>query len=268
MLTLDVTIATLGPDGIARTAAMNLPRVEGVRYIVSWQIDDTNRPVPKELVREDVTVTRIPGRGVSRNRNNGLDHAAADLVLIADDDLTYTAGRLRSVIKAFEQRPEMDYAMFRYEGDDKKYYPDCECSLKRIPKGLYFTEFELCLRRRVIDGGIRYDTRFGLGQPLGVGEGDMIIHTMRRRGYDGRFIPLTITRHNGLTTGLRPTARAAVARGMGAVIGMEYPFTGLPRTVLKAIRMSRAGQMPLATALPHALEGWVRQLFMHRPWSK
>ena len=38
MLTLDVLIATHTPEGILRVADMNLPVVEGVRYIVSCGI--------------------------------------------------------------------------------------------------------------------------------------------------------------------------------------------------------------------------------------
>ena len=39
-MTLDVMIVTIGADGIKRVAAMNLPEVEEVRYIVSWQMPD------------------------------------------------------------------------------------------------------------------------------------------------------------------------------------------------------------------------------------
>lgn len=48
MLTLDVLICTYTPDGIRRVAGMNLPALEGVTYIVSWQ-EHADAPVPDSL---------------------------------------------------------------------------------------------------------------------------------------------------------------------------------------------------------------------------
>lgn len=264
--TLDVAISTLGPDGIARTAAMELPRLEGVRYIVSWQTD-TPLPLPEPLQRPDVEVHAITGRGLSRNRNNALAHTRADVVLIADDDLSYTPGALKAVAGAFAAHPGLDFATFRYDGADHKTYPATECDLRRLPRGYFLTSFELALRRRVIDDGIRFDERFGLGSPLGAGEEELLLATLRRRGYRGRFFPVNITTHHGPTTGMRPASRPGAVRALGAYIGMAYPLTGAPRVVLKAWRMSSSGQMALLPALAALGAGWVRQLFMKRPWK-
>ncbi|MDE5915852.1 MAG: hypothetical protein K2G71_04680, partial [Duncaniella sp.] len=59
MLTLDVLIATHTPEGILRVADMNLPVVDGVRYIVSSQ-DHRDAEIPMALeTRHDVTVDRF-----------------------------------------------------------------------------------------------------------------------------------------------------------------------------------------------------------------
>ena len=86
MLTLDIAIVTHRPEGIARVAAMNLPVIDGVRYVVSWQSHE-EAPVPESLVRDDVEIHRFDGRGISLNRNHAYDHCRADIVLNADDDL-------------------------------------------------------------------------------------------------------------------------------------------------------------------------------------
>lgn len=50
---LDVAISTYQPQGLQRVADMNLPQVEGVRYVVSWQQHGGAR-IPEQLLRNDV----------------------------------------------------------------------------------------------------------------------------------------------------------------------------------------------------------------------
>ena len=98
MLTLDVLIATHTPEGILRVADMNLPVVEGVRYIVSWQ-DHRDAEIPPALdARNDVTVDRFGQRGVSFNRNNAIELSTADVYLVADDDLRYSSSQDRKSV--------------------------------------------------------------------------------------------------------------------------------------------------------------------------
>ncbi len=121
-MTLDVLISTMGYDGIKRVVAMNLPRVDNVKYIVSWQLpgDDFPGVIPQELMREDVNVYQLNSRGISLNRNNAIDNSTADICLTADDDLKYTPEQLKSVIATFENNPDVDIATFKYSGNDKK----------------------------------------------------------------------------------------------------------------------------------------------------
>ena len=268
MLTLDVAISTYGEEGIRRTAMMDLPMVDNVSYIVSWQTDDDNAEIPEALQRPDIEAHKLHGRGLSRNRNNSLRHSTADIVLIADDDLRYKPEQLKQVMDIFYIHPELDFATFRFDGGDGKYYPPEECDLDIVPKGYSSTSFELAMRRRVIDCGVEYDTRFGIGTKLAAGEDELMFHTLRHRGFRGRFFPVTITYHDGQSTGFRKITDRNVACAMGAVIGMTYPMSGILRVPLKAWRMHRSGQMPFAGALAALTEGWIHQLFMSRPWKK
>ena len=118
MLTLDLIIATHSAAGIERVAAMVLPPVEGVRYVVSWQ-NSGDTALPDALKRDDIEVHRTDTVGLSSNRNNALDYSTGDIRLIVDDDLVFTAGQLRSVISTFESHPELDVALFRYDGSDR-----------------------------------------------------------------------------------------------------------------------------------------------------
>ncbi|MDE7407242.1 MAG: glycosyltransferase, partial [Muribaculaceae bacterium] len=133
MLTLDVLISTIYSAGIHRVAAMNLPVMEGVRYVVSWQCPEGK--IPAELCRSDIKIIPFDKRGLSSNRNNALANSTADLCLIADDDLIYKADQLQKVIDSFEQHPEVEVACFCYKGDHKRYPIELTDISKRLPKG-------------------------------------------------------------------------------------------------------------------------------------
>ncbi len=266
MLTLDVLISTLGRDGISRVAQMRLPEIDGVGYIVSWQEPD-GLPVPPELAsRPDVRIYPLGGRGLSRNRNNALDHSTADIRLIADDDLRYTPDGLRAVIAAFERSPEVDIACFRYDGADAKTYPSRECRLTtKLPKDYYLTSFEMAIRNRGEASRLRYDERFGLGSGcLPLGEEEELFHRAVRHGLVARFFPVNITTHPGLTTGNRPMSDPRALRARGAVIALYYPLSWTLRIPLVAWRERRKGRAPFLGMLFQGFRGALWRFFRYR----
>lgn len=240
-MTLEVLICTLGSKGIKQVVAMGLPHVKNVSYLVSWQMPDGE--IPQNLLRPDVRVITSHDTGLSRNRNHALDNATGDILLIADDDLRYTAEQLLSVLDVFSKNPSLEVATFRYDGEDKKCYPDHECDLgKKVPKGYYLSSVELALRRDSPAGKLRFNEKMGIGaRYLHAGEEELLLLAARKMGLNCRFFPITITSHEGLTTGNRHVM-PGVARAFGAYIGLAHPFTCLPRIVLKAWRLYRSGQ--------------------------
>ncbi|MCM1522657.1 MAG: glycosyltransferase [Muribaculaceae bacterium] len=265
-MTLDVLIATHTPAGIDRVERMNLPRLDGVRYIVSWQ-SHGDAPIPTGLAgRNDVEIHRFGGTGLSRNRNNAIDFSKGDLMLMADDDVVYTPEGLLSVISAFEERPGMEMASFMYEGADRKQYPPAECDLARLPKGYYQSAIEIAVSHRGRAGQIRFIPEFGLGSGRWtVGDDAMFLLTARRMGIIPRFIPRVICRHEGLSTGSRPHTDSKALRGQGACIALEYPVTSLLRIPLKAWREWRAGRTPLLSGLAGMLAGAFDATFHFTP---
>lgn len=261
-MTLEVLISTLGSRGMANVAKMQLPKLNGVSYLVSWQCEEDDK-IPSELTeRTDVRILPHRSRGLSRNRNFALDHASGDILLIADDDLRYTPEGLRKIIAVFEENRQLELATFRYDAENAKSYPAHECSLNgKLPKGYYVTSFEIALRRESPAGALRFPVEFGVGSPLfGAGEEEIVILMARKRGITCRFFPVTICRHEGLTTGSRRVTSPAVYRGFGAVIGYLYPATCLPRILLKALRGSRNGTMSFFPAIYHMTAGLLRAI--------
>ncbi len=266
-LTLDVLIATHTPTGIHRVEGMGLPRVEGVRYVVTWQGHE-GAPVPQGLAgRGDVEIYRTDSRGLSNNRNCAMGHARADIILFADDDITYTPGGLRAVKRVFEEDPTLGMATFRHQGPVPKSYPAAECRIgRRLPAGYYVSAIEMAVRRDSPAGALRFDPQFGIGSTRwSVGEDSMFLLAARRRGVNISFFPIIIAAHPSLTTGTRPMTATPALRGTGACIALEYPLTWPLRIPLKVWREWRAGRMSPGRGLAQLTAGALDATLRYTP---
>lgn len=238
-MTLDVLISTISRAGIERVAAMELPRVEGVRYIVSWQRHEGLEP-PGSLRRDDVILLRLDGVGLSRNRNNAIRHASADIILFADDDIEYLPDVISRVRSAFVMNPAADIILFKAIYPHAKRYPEASSPLRLpLPKGYYVSSIEIACRRQSL-GDLRFCESLGLGAPvLTAGEDEYFIYSALRRGLQCRFENDTICRHPAPTTGSGGAISDGALRASGCLISIFYPHTAFLRLPLKAWRISR-----------------------------
>ncbi len=232
-MTLQVLICTFGQQGIERVAKMKLPQLDNVSYLVSVQ--NPNREVivyPDAIIRGDIIITETYSTGLGLNRNHSINESTGDILLISDDDLIYTENGLKAVIHAFEKNSDIDFATFRYSGKDNKEYPDHEFVLSEEPKGYYITSFEIAIRKNSIPKDIRFSRYLGAGNAVfGCGEENLFVFRILKAGLKGRFFPITIVEHPGLTTGSR-RATAASLRGQGNWLRLRYgAFMGYLRLI-------------------------------------
>ncbi|MCM1348490.1 MAG: glycosyltransferase [Firmicutes bacterium] len=255
-MTLDVAIVTWLPEGIRRVAAMNLPAVEGVRYIVSWQEYGAEADIPAELRdREDLEVHLFDGRGVSANRNNAIRHCTADIILNGDDDLSYTPDELKAVIKTFEKNPEVHVATFAYHGSVKRYPTEKTVLGFPLPKHYSVGAIEIAYRREC-SRQLMFDELYGPGAPVWQGaEDEKFLYDARRMGLNCTFFPIKITTHHGgASTGARPLLTKGAAAASGRIIRLEFPASWPLRILLKSLRQWRMGACFLFT-LHHQWRG-------------
>lgn len=242
MLTLDLAIVTHRPEGIARVAAMNLPVIDGVRYIISWQNHD-GAPVPDSLIRRDIDIHRFDGQGISLNRNNAYDHCSADIVLNSDDDLIYTPEQIKSVIRTFESHPEVEVATFKARMDGSAPYPAQSIALTDpLPKGYWVASINIAFRR-LSAGNLRMHPDLGLGSPKMHGaEDELFLLAAIRRGLNCRYFPVEICTHPAESTGTKSALTAANLRASGCYLAIAYPVSCIFRLPLKALRIARSGR--------------------------
>ena len=240
-----VLIATID-EGIHRVPSILLPEQEGVRYVVSWQ----RRPTPSPsrdggelaalstekalLLRPDVTVSVIEGRGLCRNRNNAiktaidlLDDPLEDAVfIIADDDEQLMPEAFSRIREAYSKNPRLDGALFRMrsskDGCYFKTYPPKAVTYGKHPRSYYPSSLEMSFRTRVWQAGLRFNERFGLGSELlCAGEEEVLLTDITRKGLLVRILPEDICYTEPATTGNRALDDKKL-RSKGAVYAYSH----------------------------------------------
>ena len=264
-LTLDVAISTYKPEGIKRVEQMlqTLSPREGVRYIVSWQQHE-DKEVPETIqLREDVEVIRLDQKGLSNNRNNAINFASADIVLIADDDLEYDKDFVDKVLGAFEKDDDLDFALFKIRFKNEKEYPIEDCDLKiPFPKNYYVTSMEIAFRRKK-SGDLRFYPEMGLGAELmHCGEEELFVFSAIKRGHKVKFFNREIASHPSETTGEKVSD--SILRAQGFIISLMYPFSFFLRLPLKAWRLKKHKNTPFFSALCNLASGAVHQKLIYK----
>jgi len=242
---VNILIATID-SGIGRVGKVLLPPRPDIRYIISHQVtDEAYRKVPSELVRDDVLVTQIEGRGLSRNRNNGLTHADGDIAVLGDDDVFYRPENIEALKKAYAEDPQMDVACFKIAtpGADPEYkdYHGQKYSLNE-EEHHYISTIEITFRIEAIKSkNIFFDERFGLGSKLNsFGEEAVFIFDCIRAGLQVKYIPDYLVEHPLVST-IKSTARFDRVNNIfkGAYDTRRYGWPAIPAAFLDACKLRR-----------------------------
>ncbi|MFH5833518.1 glycosyltransferase family A protein [Halalkalibaculum sp. DA3122] len=196
--TINILISTID-SGIYNLDKVILGQQEGIYYIVSHQYtDEQYRRTPSFLEREDIRVSHIPGRGVTKSRNNAIRLADGDIGLFADDDVTYAKNNFETLERVFEEHPEVDVALFKIQtgpGEPPyKRYPEKSITYQDAPSvGTVEMGFRI---PKIKEKKIRFDERFGAGQPLLIGSDErLFVQDCIDAGLTVRYFPEYIVHH-------------------------------------------------------------------------
>lgn len=257
-VSLQVLICTYGQEGLERVARHSHPKVKGVEYLVSCQID-RDLEIPNELDRKDFRIITTCSKGLSINRNHALSLASAPFLLIGDDDIDYTDEGLGNVIDAFHNHPEADIITFRFEStSSKKFYPSNSIYLNSFPKGYFVSSIEIGLRRQSIQGKIWFNENFGIGAMFPSGEEDIFICDCLEAGMKGIFEPLTIARHDGSTTSERNLMLPSRPQTKGAVFLRMHPHSWPLRMIAHAVREVPLWKKGLTPSPMSYCKNWIK----------
>lgn len=227
--TLEVLISTYGPQGLQRVAQMTLPKHKRVRYLVCCQTDDYNLNAFDTSIlayRKDIQLKMIPGKGLSANRNAALSFASADYLLIADDDLHYTAEQLLSVIDKFDSNAALDIACFMPLQPYHR-YPKRELIITAQSRHRHYPQScEIALRRTSWQkSGVLFSSLFGINSGyLESGEDDIFFHQLLCNGLTAKYFPEAIFSHPHPSSGYKQQT-PGMLRARGAVLSIVHPRT-------------------------------------------
>lgn len=226
-MTVDILICTID-EGIENVYKVLLPCQSNIKYVVSWQHSRFGEfSVPRNLLRNDVKVFELNGKGLSRNRNNCINHATADICLIGDDDIVYNAAEIEKLITYYKTHDDVDLVTCKFSTNGKgKTYPKEACNLKKRPKNFNISSIEISFRRKSVQGFVAFNELMGLGAPrTDAGEDDLFIFECLRSNLNCWFIPISIAFHAGKTTGIEKGGNPKVIFSKGILMRIYHPKT-------------------------------------------
>ncbi len=117
-------------------------------------------------------------RGVGLSRNTALQRADADIVLFADDDLTYRDGYATTVLDFFKKNKKVVLATFNIESQNSErpeYIDKKEHRIRRFNCLKYGACKIAVCREAIIASGITYSLLFGGGAKHQAGEDNLFL---------------------------------------------------------------------------------------------
>lgn len=136
-------------------------------------------------------------KGVGLNRNMGLMRASGDIILFADDDLTYFDDYVETVLNSYRKIKNADLIIFNIKSDVTKRY--IIKKIKRVTKFNFMRYGAVrisCKRESIIKNNIFFPLNFGGGTKIGSGEDSIFLKECLDKKLKIYAVPSTILRLN------------------------------------------------------------------------
>ena len=115
-------------------------------------------------------------RGLSKNRNNALIRADADVCLLADDDMVYDDGYAQKVEEAFDRYPDADVIIFNIKEPVVQRYVITKPTKVNYLNYLRYGSVRIAFKLQSIrEYAISFNQCFGTGTPRGFGEDNLFL---------------------------------------------------------------------------------------------
>ncbi len=136
----------------------------------------------------NIYVRESDKRGLSVSRNEALENAGCDKVILCDNDVRYEDDAFIRIKEAFDRHPDAGILVFFIERPERKEpVLKREGSLDRLHSMKIFSP-EIAVRRSMI-GDLRFDTDFGSGAKYSMGEENIFLFEAKRRGIKTVYVP-------------------------------------------------------------------------------
>lgn len=191
-------------------------------------------------------------RGLSASRNTLLQHCQTDLLLLADDDITFAPDGIAQAVQWMQAHPEAALLSGQYQKQGQRNHkPYARCEHRHSRRSVReVASVEMMLRISRIPSGVRFDEHFGLGAPFAAGEEALFADRLLKAGAAAYYVPCVLAEHSGASTGDARDEAFYVNRG-----ALLYALDGklgllrLPRLLLNQRRRSGLPVTQVARAM-------------------
>lgn len=174
---LEVLVATMGQKDFSLVQRMNLKCSAIIaNQCGQWRLEEDGRT---KMLSSDTV-------GVGINRNLALQASSGEILLFADDDITYYDGDLQPVVEAFAELPDADVIFFAIDMTRNGQVFDRRrhgCKRLHLWNSLRYGACRMAVRREaVVKHRLSFSTLFGGGCIYGSGEDTIFIRDCFRAG--------------------------------------------------------------------------------------
>lgn len=190
----------------------------GVSYIIINQITNSNFDENIEIFsdRDDIKIYNYHEKGLSKSRNRALSHVDGDICIIADDDIFYQENIFEILRERYQLNPSVSAITFQdsyaevigYKKYIKKEYFHTRFTAMKV------TSFEISFRSNIIQLGLTFDERFGLGSQIPLGEENIFLCDVIEKKLKVLHIPEFLVNHPQESTGCAFNEGSAFKRGV------------------------------------------------------
>lgn len=194
---LVIAIATLA-EKLPDLHADTFPISDGVTYKVFVQGIKGPINLNGAGLRLDIQLVALECRGVTRSRNAAINTQSSGILLFADDDQTFNEDSFSHLRRLFLSSPELDFTCAQLHDANCKPFKKYSKNMSRATR-LNTAKVgapELAIRiDRFRKFGVTFDTNFGTGSLLWLGDEFIFLCDAMRSGLKGRHINLVVGSH-------------------------------------------------------------------------
>ena len=140
-------------------------------------------------IKNSKVITKFE-KGLSKSRNIAIKEADEDIVLLADDDLSYTKNYREIILQAYKKYKNADIICFYVESiNEKRKIKKMLTSNIGFIKAMKIASSEISFKRKtIIDNNISFNEKFGAGTVLNRGEEQIFLYEALKKKLNIIFV--------------------------------------------------------------------------------
>ena len=190
-LSIEILLSTMNQKNVDFLSNVNIKGKATVVNQNGGKKFHSNRNLP-----DNINWINSPTKGLSRSRNIALQNSSSDIVIIADDDVTYVDNYEDIILDAYNKHPDADIIAFQFKGKNdsfKKYSKQNKVKNINFLTSMKLASVEITMKREsILAAKLKFDENFGSGSKHKMGEENIFLFDSLRKGLKIIQVPVVI----------------------------------------------------------------------------